>query len=453
MHLLSLLLAVVTGLTTTILTPKRDLAQQVKQQNTVFVIQEAIPVPAQGLNLPTGSILRFEGGCLYSASGKEVAIKGQNTCIEASPYHILQNVQLTGTWNVPEAYFEWFGAKGDGHTDDFTAIQRGLDSPLRSFQMLDHFYRIGGYSDAKRRIGLNIPHSVRITGTAQGTFDDYTKIQLTDRASYDIMIQISANGVELNNLTVVGSIGDGGKRVERLIATNDNDAYYDLTLRKVFARHCHSIAFDLATFLTHMERCTAGWCDIGFALHGKDRKVNGTSTELVSCYATHTRKYGYDLEHMSYTTLTSCAADACGFTDTSFDGYPYRLKYCHSLSLNACGCEASYNTISIEGSVGINITGMTDWSPIDKTANAKKYSPNKQIFLRQCACVTFSECMIGTTLLDTRLSDRTCIYTEKCRLCQFRQCITRQNKNGELGPIITTKDCKQVGNSVAVTFE
>jgi len=73
--------------------------------------------------------------------------------------------------------------------------------------------------------------------------------------------------------------------------------------------------------------------------------------------------------------------------------------------------------------------------------------------LRQCACVTFSECMIGTTLLDTRLSDRTCIYTEKCRLCQFRQCITRQNKNGELGPIITTKDCKQVGNSVAVTFE
>ncbi len=452
MHLLSLFLTAITALSSVVLSPKRDIAQQVKQQNTVFVIQEAIPVPAQGITLPAGSILRFEGGCLYSASGKEVTIKGQNTCIEASPYHILQNVQLAGSWNVPEAYFEWFGAKGDGHTDDFVAIQRGLDSPLPSFQMLNHFYRIGGYSDAKRRIGLNIPHSVRITGTAQGTFDSHTKIQLTDRASYDIMIQISANGVELNNLTVVGSIGDGGKRVERLIATNDNDAYYDLTFRKVFARHCHRIAFDLATFLTHMERCTAGWCNVGFALHGKDRKVNGTSTELVSCYATHTRQYGYDLEHMSYTTLTSCAADACGFTETTFDGYPYRLKYCHSICMNACGCEAGYNTLSIEGSVGINITGMTDWSPLDKVTD-RRYSPNKQILLRNCACVTFNDCMIGITLQNTSLSDRTFIYTEKCRLCKFHQCISRQNKNGELGPIITGKDCKQVSNNSAIAFD
>jgi len=447
------LLLLLASLSTLLLSPKGDLAQQVKQKNTVYVVQQAIPVPANGITLPTGCVLRFEGGCLYSASGKVVTVKGQNTCIEASPYHILQDVKLAGTWSVPEAYFEWFGAKGDGHTDDFTAIQRGLDSPLPSFQMLNHFYRVGGYSDARRRIGLNIQHPVRITGTANGNFDGYTKIQTTDKASYDILLQISSNGVELNNLTIVGSTGNEGRNAERLVATNDSNSYHDLTLRKVYARHCHGIAFDLATFLSHLERCTAGWCEVGFALHGKGRVQDGTSTELASCYATHTRKYGFDIEHMSYTTLTACAADACGFTDSYFDGYPYRLAYCHSVSLNACGCEAGYNTISIEHSVGVTVQGLTDWSPLDKVANTRKYSPNKQIYLRKNSCVTFSDCMIGTTLLNSKLSDRTFIYTEKCRLCKIRQCITRQNKNGELGPIITTKDCRQVDNITPISFE
>lgn len=449
MSLLTLLLA---ALSTLVLSPNRDVAQQLKQKNTVYVIQEAIPVPASGLTLPTGSVLRFQGGCLYSPSGKEVKVKGQNTCIEASPYHILQQVQLTGSWNVPEAYFEWFGAKGDGHTDDFTAIQRGLNSPLPVFAMLNHFYRIGGYSDARRRIGLNIPHPVRITGTAEGNFDGHTKIQTTDNATYDILLQISSNAVELNNLTIVGSTGNGGRNAQRLVATNDSNSYHDLTLRKVYARHCSGIAFDLATFLSHIERCTAGWCEIGFAIHGKARKEDGTSTELANCYATHTTKYGYAIEHMSYTTLTACAADACGYSDTYFDGYPYRLDYCHSVSLNACGCEVSYNTLSAEHCVGLTIQSFTDWSPLDKLANTKKYSPHRQIYLRKNTCVSISNSMIGTTLQSSRLNPRTFIYAEHNRLVTISQCITRQNKNGELGPIITAADCQQVDPVTPITF-
>lgn len=54
-------------------------------------------------------------------------LTGNNTIINAEPKHIFENTgSMLGTWIVQEAYPQWFGAVGDGVTDDITAINKTL---------------------------------------------------------------------------------------------------------------------------------------------------------------------------------------------------------------------------------------------------------------------------------------------------------------------------------------
>ena len=77
-----------------------------------FILGEDITVPAN-------CILEFNGG---SISGS-YTITGNNTGINAGLVKVFNtNVTLAGSWNVAEAYPEWFGAKGDSVTDDTNAI-------------------------------------------------------------------------------------------------------------------------------------------------------------------------------------------------------------------------------------------------------------------------------------------------------------------------------------------
>lgn len=73
-------------------------------------------------NIPSGCILDFQGGVI--TNGK---IAGDNTEIRAELYKIFDaELMLSGTWNVSKVFPEWFGAKGDGKTDDTDAIESCL---------------------------------------------------------------------------------------------------------------------------------------------------------------------------------------------------------------------------------------------------------------------------------------------------------------------------------------
>ena len=40
---------------------------------------------------------------------------------------IFENIDFSGTWQIIESYPEWFGAKGDGITNDTDSIQKCCD--------------------------------------------------------------------------------------------------------------------------------------------------------------------------------------------------------------------------------------------------------------------------------------------------------------------------------------
>ena len=84
-------------------------------------------VLGENITIPSKSVLEFEGGSISGdGTGKDI-ITGNNAGIQAGLVKIFNtNITLSGSWNVAEAYPEWFGAKGDSVTDDTNAIQRTL---------------------------------------------------------------------------------------------------------------------------------------------------------------------------------------------------------------------------------------------------------------------------------------------------------------------------------------
>lgn len=105
-----------------VLEPEKNLSQQVNCANTVYIFRNVFELDTDFV-MPSNCVLQFEGGGIC---GKGV-IEGHNTSIVSTPYEIFSNnIEFKGSWIAPTACPEWFGAKGDGITDDTKAVQNIL---------------------------------------------------------------------------------------------------------------------------------------------------------------------------------------------------------------------------------------------------------------------------------------------------------------------------------------
>ena len=63
---------------------------------------------------------------VLSCVNANAVIVGNNTEIRAAKCQIFENVRLAGTFSNPTFPAEWFGAKGDGMTDNYDSIQQAF---------------------------------------------------------------------------------------------------------------------------------------------------------------------------------------------------------------------------------------------------------------------------------------------------------------------------------------
>lgn len=106
----------------TIYLKKWDWKSQFRSPNTIYKVKYSVNLAGDTLQIPRNSKLIFIGGRFYNGT-----VVGNHTKIEGgTTYSLCDNINLEGTWGG-SCFPEWFGAVGDGVTDDTDAIQKSFD--------------------------------------------------------------------------------------------------------------------------------------------------------------------------------------------------------------------------------------------------------------------------------------------------------------------------------------
>lgn len=187
----------------TIILNKRKWKSQIIVPNTIYEIRHKFNIEGDTLHIPENCLLRFNGGSIYNGT-----LVGNHTSIEGGKISSLTSVSLEGTW-CGSCRPEWFGARGDGITDDTDAIQKAFDL-FERVEFGDSTYlvradRIDGIITdytCEGACALYANHDLSITGN-----NSTIKLYHTDRAytkSKNYYAMVCGGSMEIEGITIDG---------------------------------------------------------------------------------------------------------------------------------------------------------------------------------------------------------------------------------------------------------
>lgn len=142
--------------------------------NTIYIVKYDYDINSREITLPKNSILFFDGGSTANSNVAGGAITGNHSTICAVNDNIFSDkVTIKGTWTNEEFYPEWFGAKGDGITDDTAAIQAALNVASSITTPLQVVVKLNGsyvFSDT-----LVVYPNTTLRGNSVGSHDQNSK--------------------------------------------------------------------------------------------------------------------------------------------------------------------------------------------------------------------------------------------------------------------------------------
>lgn len=111
-------------------------AVMLSEPNTIYEVRYDFDLDGETIEMQEGCTLKFEGGSLRN--GK---IKGNMTSIDSQPTLIFLDITFSEKWNVPFVYAEYFGAIGDGCSDDTKAFKQCIYSGF-NIRLLEKTYLV-----------------------------------------------------------------------------------------------------------------------------------------------------------------------------------------------------------------------------------------------------------------------------------------------------------------------
>ena len=177
----------------------------INQANTIYIIQYDFAL-GEDITVPAGCVLEFDGG---SISGVHT-LTGTNTDIKAGFVKILStDITLAGNWSISEAYPEWFGAKGDGITDDSNAIISALNLAMHIYPPFFDGYWTKGDGGGILKFGAktylyNVDNGINLAGkigiTFRGSSIGTTRIVSKNQFAYTNYLTSGIDNPRLNTI-------------------------------------------------------------------------------------------------------------------------------------------------------------------------------------------------------------------------------------------------------------
>lgn len=85
-----------------IVVSSKNWGNQLKYENTYYIIRERLDLKGKEFIVPNNSRLVFDGGCLRNGT-----VIGKETTIQAERILVFENVAISGSWTNKEVYSEW----------------------------------------------------------------------------------------------------------------------------------------------------------------------------------------------------------------------------------------------------------------------------------------------------------------------------------------------------------
>lgn len=262
--------------------------------NVIYKITNDINLNGGTLTIPAGCTLDFQGGSFVNGT-----IVGNNTKIKAGLVKIFNtDVTLAGTWNIAEAYPEWFGANSKDYNDCTVAF-------IKCIEFLNTW---GG--------------TIRLS---QGAY--YIKNLLIDRSG------ITIKGAGPTSSFLVGeNIGDGEFMIKvkpSLVYMQSENGFFSLENVQIYAE-------------------------------GETSRTYGTGIDIHCCYAysfkdVHFLGFKHDckVRGSHYATFINCVFSDKKFAQPYLQGYPGIEIYNRGVGLEATNDYADSAGLP----QGIKITG------------------------------------------------------------------------------------------------
>lgn len=301
--------------------------------NTIYIIQYDFDLNGATLNVPANCILQFEGGSISNGT-----LKSSCEITSSGKYRIFNNIKFS-TIQPCVGYPEWFGAKGDGISDDYDAISSALNS-FSKVILLCKTYLI----KVEKEKLFNLSSNMELKGTSSmgSTSQLLISDHLTDAEC--TVVNISGSFIRVSDIIIKKTTVSSSRQEEDYHDTAFNIEGHNILLEEVTIVGFHT-AVAIGSYLTRLIGINCHHCYNGFKAYSSNKIM--TSLYLLQCYAWEIANIGYSFYGYNYSQLDNCAGDECSLT--------YSIDNCVGIQLNSCASEKSYRYIYIANSQAINL--------------------------------------------------------------------------------------------------